>query len=157
MKRTLITAFLVLSLSATPALAGPTLKQQLAAVKAKVARLQQQLKSTKSAAKAQHRKDAARIADLVRFQTEILAAGGQKDIQISTLTTQVQKQFSDGVSAVLSGSPDQIFSNVQQIWNGFPKLPMGQVCGYDKSAAVTVYANKSAASTWTFSYQPCLG
>ena len=63
------------------------------AVKAKVARLQQQLERTKSAAKAQHRKDAARIADLVRFQTEILAAGGQKDIQISTLTTQVQKQF----------------------------------------------------------------
>jgi Tfp pilus assembly protein PilN len=69
MKRTLVTALLMLSLSATPALAGPTLKQQLAAQKAKVAKLQTQLKKTKSAAKAHHRKDASRIAGLIASAT----------------------------------------------------------------------------------------
>jgi transcriptional regulator with AAA-type ATPase domain len=158
MKRTLITALLLLSLSATPALASPTLKQQLAAQRAKVAKLQSQLKKAKSAAKAQHRKDFASIADLVHFQSQILATSGQKDIQISTLTTQVQTQFSDAVSTILSGSPDQIYDSVSQIWNGFPKLPFGQACrGYDKSASLTVYADKSAASTFTFAFQPCSG
>jgi hypothetical protein len=155
MKRSLITALLLLSLCATPVIAGPTLKQQLAAQKAKVVKLQSQLEQAKSAAKAQHRKDAAKIADLVHFQGEILAAGGQKDIQISTLTTQVQKQFSDAVSAILNGSTDQIYSSVQQIWDAFPLRPSGQTCGYDKSAHVTINAGILVSSTYTFSYQPC--
>lgn len=47
MKRTLITALPLLSLSASPVMAGPTVQQQLAAVKAKVAELQSQLKKAK--------------------------------------------------------------------------------------------------------------
>jgi hypothetical protein len=155
MKRTLIAALLVMSLSAPPAMAGPTLKQQLAAVKAKVAKLQAQLKQAKSAAKAQHHKDAVKIADAVQLQTLLLTEGGKKDIQISTLTTQVQKQFSDAVSAILSGTTDQIYSNVQQIWNAFPLRPSGQTCGYDKSANVVIDFPILKSSTYTFSYVPC--
>jgi hypothetical protein len=146
---------LVLSLSATPALAGPTVKQQLAAVKAKVAKLQSQLKTTKSAAKAQHRKDATMTADAVRLHRMDAITLGQRDNQILELQTQVTQRTNDAVAMVLSGSPADIYSAVQQIWNVFPLRPSGQMCGYDKSSQTTIDFPILKSSTYTFSFQLC--
>jgi hypothetical protein len=152
MKRILITGLLVLSVSATPALAGPTLKQRLAATKATVVKLQGQLKK----ARAQHERDVGKIADGVQAERARSTTISQRDGQILALQEQIGQRTREGVATVLAGSPADIFSAVQQIWDAFPKLPFGQTCGgYDKSSSLTVYADKSAASTWTFSLQPC--
>jgi multidrug efflux pump subunit AcrA (membrane-fusion protein) len=155
MKRTLITALLLLSLGATPVMAGPTLKQQLAAAKAKVAKLQSQLAKAKSAARTQHRTDAARIQDMLRAHQTDLTTLGQRDSQILGLQTQVTQRTNDAVAMVLSGSQADIYSAVQSIWTVFPLRPSGGTCGYDKSSHVTIDAGTLVSSTYTFSYQAC--
>jgi hypothetical protein len=155
MKRTLITALLVLSLGATPAMAGPTLKQRLAATKATVAKLQSQLKKARSAAEAQHDKDAGKIADMRRAHLMDSIALGQRDNQILALQTQITQRTTAGVETVLAGSTADIYSAVQQIWNAFPLRPSGQTCGYDKSSHVTIDFPILVSSTYTFSFDQC--
>ena len=157
MKRILITALLLLSVSATPALAGPAPKQQIAAQKATIAKLRSQLQTARSAAKAQHRKDAGRIAELEAIQRRDIVTVAREDNQIFALQEQISQRTRDRVASVLAGTQDDVFHAVQEIWTAFPKLPFGQTCGgYDKSSSLTVYADKSTASTWTFSLAPCV-
>ena len=141
----------MLSLTATPARRVPTLKQQLAAVKAKVAKLQSQLKK----AKAQHRKDATTTGDAVRLHRMDAITLGQRDNQIVELQTQITERTTAGVATVLAGSPQDIYSAVQQIWDAFPLRPGGQTCGYDKSGQVTIDFPVLKSSTYTFSFQQC--
>ena len=155
MKRTLIAALLVLSLSAAPATAGPTVKQRLSAAKAKRAKLQRQLAKAKSAAKAQHREDAATIAATVRLHRMDAITLGQRDNEILALKTQITQRTNAGVETVLAGSQEDMYSAVQQIWNLFPLRASDQTCGYDKSAAVAIDFPILKSSTYTFSYVPC--
>ena len=154
MKRTLIAAVILFSLSATPAIADPTLKQQLAAQKAKVAKLQGQLAKAEAAAKSRHRKDTRTITTLSQDRADDLVLAAKRDDQILALTAQVTRQAQGGVAAVLAGSPTDLWNAVGAIWQAFPKLASGQSCGYDK-ANTAVVSTGSSSTTWTFSLTTC--
>ena len=155
MKRILIGALLCLSLGATPALAGPPLKQQLAAEKAKVAKLQRQLEKVRWAARAKRQADAAVIQTFQDGVGGDLKTIGQLQNDNFALQTQVREQSRGGVYAVLAGGQANIWEAVQTIWNAFPKLAAGQTCGYDKSSSLTVNSSTSFVATYTFTLTGC--
>jgi hypothetical protein len=155
MKRTLISALLVLSLSAGPALAGPTLKQQLAAEKGKVAKLQRQLETVKRAAKVKRRDDAAVIASFQDGEAGTLTLIGQLQGENYALQAQVRDQAMGGVYAVLASGQTNIWAALQMIWQAFPKFAPGQTCGYDKSASLSVTSNTAFADTYSFTNRGC--
>jgi hypothetical protein len=155
MKRILIGAVLLLLLSATPALAGPTLKQQLAAEKAKVAKLQRQLEKVRWAARARRQADAASIASFKDGFGGALTSIGQLQTDNFALQTQVREQSRGGLYAVLAGGQDNIWSALGTIWDAFPKLPAGQTCGYDKSSSLTVNSSTSFVATYAFTLTGC--
>lgn len=83
-------------------------------------------------AKARQQLSAARdrIANLeseTTAQNDLLAA------QADTITRLRNRATPDPVDQILARDPDAIWSAMIQVWQGFPRLPDSQVCGFDKS------------------------
>jgi hypothetical protein len=154
MKRILVSALLLLSLSASPALAGPTLKQQLAAEKAKVAKLQRQFEHVKMAARAKRQADAAETASWQRGQREDLVVIGRLQSDNRALQAQITAQANGGVEAVLASGQTNMWEALKAIWQAFPQFAAGQTCGFDKSASLKVTDN-AFADSYTFTQLSC--
>jgi excisionase family DNA binding protein len=67
----------------------------------------------------------------------------QANSQVVVLKAQASAQAQGGLSAVLAGSPDDMWASVQAIWQAFPLMPSGTFCGFDKDVAARLKLSRS--------------
>lgn len=139
-RRLPILAALALALIVAAPATATTPKQfraQVAAQKAKVAKLTKQLAAAKKT-------DATTITGLQGQVTtltgQLASANGTSataiaglNTQVAQLTAQVAAQAQGGLAAVLNGSTSDLFAAVVAIWQVFPFQPPADICGFDKS------------------------
>lgn len=149
----IVLALFVVTPAATAATPNATLKAQVRVQKAKVAKLQKQLATTK-------RRDAAKIAGLNATITAGVASMATLNGQVAALTAkaaaltvQVTAQSQGGLAAVLAGNPDDLWNAVAAIWQVFPNV--GGICGYQKSTSTFTSTSFNHTAFDFDSYSAC--
>lgn len=146
MKRTALMTIVILgivalttgSLAATP---GPTIAQQLATAQATLAKSKQTNRALR-----------ARLADQQDVITTQDATLADQADTIARLRDHIANQ-PDPLDVITSRDEDGLWAAAQAIWRVFPTLPVGSLCGYDKSS--TQNDGLTPASLSLYRYTNC--
>lgn len=113
----------------------PPLKKQVAALKATQKKLRSQLAGA--------RRDTAAARQVT----------ADRDVTIASLRSELAQAtsgVSDPLALVAGRPPDGLWTAVQVLWQRFPMLPLGQLCGFDRNSATSVALGGLSLESYTF-------